>query len=519
MARTRLLVVISLYAVAVIVELVIVLLHTHGQQIYVVDDSYIHAAIARNLVQHHVYGPTPYGTAFASSSILWPFLVAGVFFVVGVHAWVAFALNLLFGLLCLLAGDGLLDALAPKMNSSLRFAALLTLTFGTSLLAMAFLGMEHLLHLAAVLLLLQAYVRFMRAPSFDHQLLGRRLILLCLLAALATSVRYESLLMVFALCLALLKHRRIWSSALVGAAGFLPVVLFGLYVKSRIGDFLPNSVTVKSADRVGFLLEAWNNFRSNAGLVGNVTLSFVLASVLLIVVLIVRRKDEDQALSIETLTIILFTLFLHAGLGKFGWFYRYEVYLLGSLTIALFAVCYSAWNLRSVRVILMLFIVGMTVRGGLATFLVPRCALGIYEQQYQTGRFLARYYAGHNVALNDVGAPTFLSDLNVLDFWGLASPSVAKLIATNSVDRPHIAAIAGQVEVAVLFPYTFHYLAPADWIPVATMTVTNVPKHSSLLYNQVEFYADNPEAAKTLRQHLESFEPDLPTGVRLDLVR
>ena len=152
--RKRILVAVDIYLLAVAVQLIVLLARTQGHQIYLLDDSYIHAAIARNLVQHHVYGVTPYATVFASSSVLWPYLVAAVFYVIGVHAWVPFALNVIAGILTLWAAERLFQTLTPWPDSAtgrqMGFLALMLLIFGAPLLGMTFVGMEHVLHLASV---------------------------------------------------------------------------------------------------------------------------------------------------------------------------------------------------------------------------------------------------------------------------------------------------------------------------------------------------------------------------------
>jgi hypothetical protein len=509
---------IGIYLLAVLLELVLVVLRTHGQQIYAVDDAYIHASIARNLVQHHIYGTTPFATVFASSSILWPYLIAAVFLVTGVQAWVPFALNVLFGVASLIAAKRLLDALTPAMSLRLRAGALFTFAFGAPLVGMAFSGMEHLLQLASVLFLLEAYLRLLNEPRSVNSPVDARTLALAGLALLAASVRYEALLLLFPMCVALLFHRRIAASALVAVCGFTPAVLFGLYVQSRTGAYLSNSITVKSAGHIGFLALAKSNFLSRPSLAGSVTICFLLAVIVLVLALVYSDRQKRPSRSLELLAILLITFTLHAGLGKFGWFFRYEVYLLGSLTVVVFAVCVSAWKLTVFRVLLALFVVGMFVRGALITWVVPGDAQGIYEQQFQMGRFLAHYYSGHTVALNDVGAATFLSDIHCVDLWGLSSPEVARLITSGTWDRPHVTALSGKVEVAILLPSIFGRLAPSNWIPVATLTATNLPAHTTLASNQIEFYAAEPVAAAALRANLADFKSQLPPGLDLEFL-
>ena len=71
---------------------------TDSVHVYLLDDPYIHMAVAKNLAQHGVWGPTRYAPGFASSSPLWVLLLAGSYLVVGVRDLIPFAFNVIFGL-------------------------------------------------------------------------------------------------------------------------------------------------------------------------------------------------------------------------------------------------------------------------------------------------------------------------------------------------------------------------------------------------------------------------------------
>src|SRR5580698_1633389 len=145
------------YFVALGVLLSLILRRTHGHQLYPLDDTYIHAAVAKNLALHGVYGITRYHSSFPCSSILWPFLIAFTFLIVGVHVWVPFVLNIAISLFILWFARRLLRRAEMPLTPVLEALFLLLLVCSVPLVGMTFLGMEHLFHLLAFLLLLGSY--------------------------------------------------------------------------------------------------------------------------------------------------------------------------------------------------------------------------------------------------------------------------------------------------------------------------------------------------------------------------
>ncbi len=88
----------------------------------------------------------------------------------------------------------------------------------------------------------------------------------------------------------------------------------------------------------------------------------------------------------------------------------------------------STWtapkNLACGALALLLFF-PLAMKGGRLLWFLPQCTTNIYEQQYQMGLFVRRYYQNSTVALNDIGAVNFLADIHCLDLLGLANAEVA----------------------------------------------------------------------------------------------
>lgn len=122
----------------------------NGNFVYVLDDPYIHMAIAKNFSLFGVWGVDRYAFSPASSSILWSLLISFFYFFLGVNDWIPLILNIIFALLLLYAIFEFLSRLV-KSNSLILFI-LLFVIFVTPFFLLVFTGQEHLLHTLITLL-------------------------------------------------------------------------------------------------------------------------------------------------------------------------------------------------------------------------------------------------------------------------------------------------------------------------------------------------------------------------------
>jgi hypothetical protein len=206
---------------------------------YILDDPYIHLAIAKNLVSHGVWGVTPFEFASASSSLLWTGLLAAWIKLFGNGEFAPLWLNL--ALAAFLLGQAEQSMRSSDWPPERRFVVLSAMVIGIPLPALIFTGQEHTAHVVAALGFLSAFATHLRHP----QPTIRETLALTFWGALICLARYESLFGVYLAALFLVTRRRFGAAgSLIAGAALLPA-LFGLYSLAQGGFLLPNSVLLK----------------------------------------------------------------------------------------------------------------------------------------------------------------------------------------------------------------------------------------------------------------------------------
>ena len=499
------------------VLLVLSLRLTSGRLIYPLDDTYIQMAMAKNTVLHGIWGVTRYGFSSSSSSPLWTSLIAGTYLLFGVNETAPFVLSLLFGTAAVIVTHSVLS----QHVSSQRwvFAGCLLSIFLTPLPSIAFLGMEHALHAVLALGLVWLVAKILAS---GERLSLRDVMQLALLFALLTAVRYEGLFLALVVCVLLLLNRRFAPTFGVAAGAAIPPVAYGVWSVSQGGLFLPNSVLVKGSlpgpgvkgiVQTLFGYVAW----ANAGKSPDLLLLLIVAAFLLVL-----QTWKKPAWSASTYTLVLFvgTAVLHLNFAQAGSLYRYDAYL---VLVGLTAVTAAAWEFRpAIRTIplasprraaaalfLLLVFSPLVIRAARFLGTLPQASKNIYEQQYQMGRFLGRYYCDRPVAVNDIGAVSFLADVRLLDLWGLAGPELARLKLHNQYTDELPLGRAKQEGVEVAMVYRQWFSSPA-WTEVGQWRIRG---NVTCAHDDVSIYAVDSSATAELVRNLRAFASDLPADV------
>ncbi len=511
-----------------------------GELVYGLDDAYIHMALARRLVQEGIWG---LGDGFASavSSILWPLALALVYAIKGPDTLTPLILEFL-GVLALMAYvHHVVHRDFPTLDRRHWPAglAILAIALAAPINALVLGGLEHIWHIVALLVVAD---RTAIAVALEEDAAKQRRAerILVLVAPLLSLVRFESLALVPLIGLLLLLRRR-WLTALATViAALAPVLVLGLASLSQGGYFWPNSLMLKTVryapgSPIGIKLLAMT--QRLLGLATEYPAFFallLLAFFTFTLILVGTRKPFSRPAIL--LLCALAQALAHALFGAFGWLFRYEAYV---MALGVFAILYTvAWLLEHPKESGLAVSLGtklgwwrssawiglialamplpflLTARAVLADNLAPMATRNIYEQQVQVARFLHQFYDQSNVALNDIGAISYFTDVRPFDLFGLGSNEVTRAKMEGRFQRGFIDAEASRrhLELAVVYDtwYDEYGGLPKSWIKVAEWEIyDNVVCGSPI----VAFYATSRERAALLEKNLMEFTPSLPREV------
>ena len=510
-----------LYLLVALLLYAAVLGSTGGRFTYVLDDAYIHMAVARNLAADGTWGINPGEFASVSSSPLWTLLLGGCYALFGPSDLAPLFLNLLFGMLALLLFHRLL--LNEGLGLWARTGLLAAFLFATPLPTMAFTGQEHTLHILLTLLFFRLALRGLAVPPVPFNCTDA--LWLALAASALTACRYEGAFLACATGL-LFALRRDWKRLfIIGSASAFPIVLYGIVSVGKGWAFLPNSLLLK-----GMHLD----FTHGAGIInslggtavrqlsenGHLLVAFLTG---LLFLMLAAPFAASNGRDRSAVVLSLLTIFLHLQFARAGWFYRYEAWLV-ALSLATLAVVASShrWALpdphplrRAAAAGLALFAcTPFVLRAYGALAQVPGASRNIFEQQVQAAEMLRRSYPGAAVAVNDIGAIAYYAKSRVVDLWGLATMDVAR----HKLDRTYTTAVIEEVtrkrgvEIAVVYDDWFapYGGVPAGWEKKGKWTIRD---NIVCGRDTVAFYAAAPSGGERLTTALRAYAPHLPPSV------
>ncbi|MES2921847.1 MAG: hypothetical protein V4819_09880 [Verrucomicrobiota bacterium] len=473
-----------------------------GEISYTVDDSYIHGTLSKNLSDHGSFGIVPGEFSAASSSPLWTVLLAIVFLVTGPQTWVMAGMATLFGALTIERANALMKSL--RVGPVERVIVILAALIYAPMLPIISTGMEHTLHTWTMMGLFACLVGVSRGVTKPG--------VLFMWAVLAAGARYESLFVLPPL-LIWLALRRKWRSAIeLGIGMAVPVVGFAIYSVLHGGYVLPNSLMLKGNFGTAFKIKAFKVMMENqymAVLVGLLILATIIG--------FLNRKRSGENLTWLTISVLM-TILIHLQLAQLGWFYRYEGYLiiLGLIAAATMLPAVRDW-LRGrplalampVYILLAFATLPLAWRARKANPEIVQAAGNIHDQQVQMAMVTRHLGKDARVAVNDLGAVSFLTDARVLDLYGLGDNSLARA----KVDRVYGSAkIQSRLEetrtdFVICYPswFTGPQKLPETLIPVETWYLDN-----NLICGgeKVVFYATSPQAALKMGTALNAYRAE-----------
>ncbi len=519
---------ISLYFLTIGVMIVLCKQAYSDWFVYILDDTYIHLSIAKNLAHHGVWGVCSDHFRPASSSLLWTLLLTLHFKLFGQSEVYPLVLNLIFSTLSLLS----CYAILKRENVLPRFQCLILLAFlfFVPLPLLTLSGMEHTLHLLLMLnFVYLAAIKVSRDVVFSEK---KDSALLILLALLLTSARYEGLFVSFFTCCFLLLRRRISLSLAVGFAALLPVITFGIWSLSQGGFFLPNSVLVKGRMiSVHSLRDLWH-YLSPIFIPSSKILP-VWVCLWSSIVLFFLRIKQVGLFEKRQMLLLLFILSAipHALFAKIGTFFRYEAYLLGAgltvICLNLTSLIPEEWKFDALKIklvqrrqyiqasLIFLLLIPVVPRGGKSLARSIRASENIAKQQIMMGYFVHKYYQGESLVAGDIGAINYYADIYCLDIIGLGSTEIARLKQEKRYNSASLGEYAKKekARIAIVYDKTFRQMnenPPSDWILVGKW---KIPNNVVCGEDTVSFYSLNPKETALLQEHLRDFSSFLPKDV------
>lgn len=448
---------------------------TGGHIVYMLDDAYIHLALARNLASG-TYGINPGEFSAPSSSVAWPLLLA-VFAPLGdAFEYVPLALNVC----CLLLTIRIVAGLLSGLSDAARLFALACISLALNLHGLVMTGMEHSLQVLLAARLAQWLVTLGRCDATARDVpdwTG----LACLVALPA--VRYEGLALALP-AIGFLFHigrRRAAVISLLAIAGVLGT--FSLFLHLNGLGLLPSSVLAKST------------FSGPGGVLGNLESNLRQHGVWLAVVLAFAYSMRKRSLPLAA--VVVCSALLHFLFGRHGWYGRYEVYFLIFTLVPMIA-C-RRWTERTAvwgaAALCLLF-------PSLAAMVkvVPLAASNVFERQGRMAQIARSLNAP--VAVNDLGLVAFRSGNHVLDLWGLGSRRALDLRTANRGGADWISTLMRESGARYAMVYD-DWLPdrPAEWIRVGQLSL---PRDRVSLEGPVSFYAVGVDAGRRLAAAMQA---------------
>jgi hypothetical protein len=149
------------------------------------------------------------------------------------------------------------------------------------------------------------------------------------------------------------------------------------------------------------------------------------------------------------------------------------------------------------------------IRAARYLFTAPQATRNIYEQQYQMGLFLGKYYRGAPVAVNDIGAVSYLADTKLLDLVGLANLEIARLKLQNRYSDELAYGLAKREDVQIALVYRDWFSSPT-WTEVGLWRING---NVACGRDNVTISAVDSSATRELVRNLSAFASDLPADI------
>ncbi len=485
---------------------------TDGHYIYMIDDAYIHLAMAKNLALYDVWGVTKYKFSSTSSSPLFTYVLSILIKVSGNNDLLSLWVNIFFGVGTVYFLNRYFSGVF-NMAKNIVLSVLFTLFF--SVLHVQILsGMEHVFHV----FLFVVNILCLSNLKSRYSVFGFYLTLL-----LMGLVRFESMFYFVILAFLFLLIKK-WKDAFgILLIGFIPIVVFCYFNYQHDGYLFPNSVIVKGTK---FTFDSHFPHQLKTIFLDNFLLNisfykigfFPIMICLIFIIRDFRTKNFQLIIKDHFLLIVISLLMVcHSMFADLKGMFRYEAYILTGFSMALIPKLKGLFEhfrtyIKKELIISGLVLANIFLLGYKFSFAHKMLIDGgknIYEQQIQSARFLHSYYNESKIVANDIGAITYFTNIHLLDMAGLGSKET---IVFNENKRQADKQFQGfltqytitnDYDIAIIYEAWLQNHIPENWRKVAELKI-NDP--ITVARDKVSIYSINKNNLDKLKQHVRNFK-------------
>jgi hypothetical protein len=485
---------------------------TDGHYVYLIDDAYIHLAMAKNLALYDVWGVTKYKFSSTSSSPLFTYVLSALIKVSGNNDLLSLWVNIFFGVGTVYFLNRYFSGVFNTAKN-IVLSVLFTLFFSV-LHVQVLSGMEHVFHVFLFVVNIFCLSNF----KSRYSVFGFYFTLL-----LMGLVRFESMFYFVILAFLFLLIKK-WKDAFgILLIGFIPIVLFCYFNYQHDGYLFPNSVIVKGTKstfdshfphqlKTVFL----DNFLLN---ISFYKIGFFPIMICLIFIIRDFRTKNFQLIIKDHFLLIVISLLMvcHSMFADLKGMFRYEAYILTGFSMALIPKLKGLFEHFRTYIKKELIISGLVLANifllvykfSFAHKMLIDGGKNIYEQQIQSARFLHSYYNESKIVANDIGAITYFTNIHLLDMAGLGSKETIVFNENKrSADKQFQGfltqyTITNDYDIAIIYEAWLQNHIPENWRKVAELKINNP---ITVARDKVSIYSINKNNIDKLKQHVRNFK-------------
>lgn len=463
--------------------------------VYAIDDPYIHLAVAKNLYFNGIWGAVWEHFSGTSSSILFTILNWFLYVLLpkSISEYFPLILNIIAANLLL----HFIILFGKEFNFSkyLRILYFLILIIYLPLLANVMNGMEHLWHILFLGYYILYLIRILKGERLS-------LVLFYLTTFLMTSARYEGLFIVAAGFIILILNKEYKISLVHLLAALLPITIYGLYSLSQGGYFLPNTLLAKGKSLEFDLPSILILFKRFFSVI--IEKKQIIPSIIIIVTSLYYFGKSKNRVSLYISIFTALVFFQHIVLADFGWFFRYEAYLIFMSGILLLFLLHDLEIKKKLNkaVIIITILVSLPLIFRFIVSIERTNLAGKYHKKVHIdyAKFVNNYLNPYEMIMaGDIGTLCFYNENPILDVNGLATSEVTEAIRNGYQDSLFLdsLATAKHVDIAILYRSWEGSMLSSKWRKIGYWYAYNPTANEN---SYMGLYTSNPDKFERLKK-------------------